>query len=157
MFHKWREISIYLKENAHHLHYERKAIIDLESIKRGKRRKKEPIKEYNDGISIVDERNARSLYRFSNKTYIETHLADNPNWKSRIREYRDRCRRIKKLYCKKFRVQNLIDKLDTDLKNKKIALEAEDIQRHADRNDFRPAYKFVKNFRQGNGNQIAFF
>ena len=43
-------------------------------------------------------------------------------------------------------------KLDADLKNKKVALEAEDIQRHADRNDFRPAYKFVKNFRQGTKN-----
>ena len=70
-----------------------------------------------DGIYIFDERNAKSLYRFENDIYIETHLADNPNWKSRIREYRDRCRRIRKLYCKKFKVQRLIGKLDMELKD----------------------------------------
>ena len=43
MFHKWREIPKYQKENAVLLHYERKAVVDMDSIKKGIEGKMNPL------------------------------------------------------------------------------------------------------------------
>ena len=84
---------------------------------------------------------------------INVHESNEPTMKRLRILYRDRMRHMRKQYCALMRQKQKQQELTDHLHNKMQEHHAEELQRSADRSDYKPIYDFIKGIRKGKTNQ----